>query len=165
MSNSRKRSAVTADQLRAEHQREHSEHLDWREDLKRWRQEYTRAVLEFVRRKVPELEIVSYEAAFDSHEAAIEAHEEMLRRHERMLAVEARGGPVTSDEIARFQALVEDRHGRSLETHRLLEITHGTILRALRMMSRDAGDRQPGLLADRSTEPPRARAGREGRQD
>ena len=67
---------------------------------------------------------------------AIDAHEEMLRRHEKMLAAEAHGGPVTSDEMASFQSGVEDRHRRSREKHRLLEITHRAILQALRMMIR-----------------------------
>ena len=135
MSQRRKRPAKTAERLRADHRHEHSEHLTWRADLDRWRREYTRAVLDYARRTAPELEMASYEAAVDSHEVAIDAHEEMLRRHERMLTAEANGGPVTSDEMAQFQTGVEDRHRRSRETHRLLEITHRAILQALRMMS------------------------------
>ena len=124
-----------AERLRSQHEQEHREHLAWRADLERWRGEYTRAVLHFVARTAPELETESYEAALDAHEAAIEAHEELLDRHERMLNAEARGGPVTSDELARFQKELEGRHGRSREEHRLLEITHLAILQALRMMA------------------------------
>ncbi len=131
--------ASAADRLRAEHRREHEEHLAWRADLERWRREYTEAVLALVRRTAPELELESYETALDAHEVAIDAHEEMLRRHERMLSAEDRGGPVTSDEMASFQEDVEDRHGRSREEHRLLEITHRAILQALRLMAADEG--------------------------
>ncbi len=125
--------ATAADRLRTKHRREHREHLAWRADLERWRREYTEAVLAFVRRTAPELELESYETALESHEVAIDTHEEMLRRHERMLTAEGRGGPVTSDELSRFQKEVEARHGRSLEEHRLLEITHRAILQALRL--------------------------------
>ena len=137
MSRPRKR-PETAHRLRAEHRREHREHLAWRSDLERWRQEYVGAVLDFVRRTAPELEMTSYEAALDAHEVAIDAHEEMLRRHEQMLEAEVRGGPVTSDEMARFQKGVEERHRRSREEHRLLEITHRAILQALRLMAEDS---------------------------
>jgi len=130
-----KRPTPTADRLRAEHRREHQEHEAWSADLARWRKEYTEAVLDYVRLAAPQLEIESYEAAIESHEVAIDAHEEMLGRHDLMLAAEARGGPVTSDEMARFQSDVEDRHSRSREKHRLLEIAHRALLQALRMMA------------------------------
>ena len=129
-----------AERLRSQHKQEHREHLAWRADLERWREEYTRAVLDFVARTEPELEMESYEAALDAHEVAIETHEELLDRHEQMLTAEARGGPVTSDELARFQRELEERHDRSREEHRLLEITHLAILRALRMMARKPGE-------------------------
>ena len=88
-----------------------------------------RAALEHARRAVPEL--ASLEAELELHEAAIDAHEEMLRRHDLLLAAEARGGPVTSDEMAQFQSEVEERHRRSRDEHRQLEITHRAILQAL----------------------------------
>ena len=132
-----KRRTDTANRLRAEHRREHKEHQAWCADLERWREEYTRAAVAYLSRAAPELEIESYEAALESHEVAIEAHEEMVDRHDLMLAAEARGGPVTSDEMARFQSEIEDRHDRSREKHKLLEIAHRAILQALRMMTSD----------------------------
>lgn len=135
MSQPRKPDPNTADRLRAEHQREHHDHLAWRSDVERWREEYSRAILDYARRALPALELEAYEEDLSAHEIAIDAHDELVRRHEELLAVEARGGPVTSDEIARFQADIQDRHSRSREKHQLLEIAHRALLQALQLMS------------------------------
>ena len=136
MPRSDRRPEGTADRLRAEHRREHREHLAWQADIARWRQEFVEAVLDYARRTAPQLEIENYETALDAHEIAIDAHEEMLHRHDTLLDAEAHGGPVTSDEMAQFQSGVEDRHARSRDEHRQLEITHQAILRALRMLGK-----------------------------
>ena len=136
MSRSKKRPEGTADRLRAEHRREHRDHLSWQTDIVRWRQELTEAVVEYARRTAPQLEIENYEAALDAHEIAIDAHEEMLHRHDALLDAEAHGGPVTSDELAQFQSGVQDRHALSRDEHRQLETTHRAILNGLRLMSK-----------------------------
>jgi hypothetical protein len=135
MSTDSKKHQPTAERLRAEHRREHREHLDWQADLDRWREEFAQAILAYVRGTAPQLEIESYEEALDAHEIAIDAHEETMQRHEALLRAESQGGPVTSDEMSQFQDEIEERHNRSREKHKLLEITHRAILQALRMLT------------------------------